>query len=253
LGASHAEACGAYQILSNKNINYMKTLGIIGGLGPQTTAKVYLSVVDLVRKSGHDKYPPIIIYNLSFPFILEKEAIIEGINSEKMLPYLINGAKVLEKAGASFGILPCNTLHKYIKEIRESVRIPFLSILEETLLKLQSLKVKEIGILATQTTVDSKIYSNILEKNKIKVMYPTEDEQVDINKIIVQLLNGKKNQLQDQKIKEVSVSLQKRGAEIILLACTDLQMAMPEGGNSIPIIDTTEVLIQASVRELIGK
>jgi len=79
----------------------MKTLGIIGGLGPQTTAKIYLSVVDLVRKSGEDKYPPIVIYNLPFPFTIEREAIIQGVNSEKMLPYLINGAKVLEKAGAS--------------------------------------------------------------------------------------------------------------------------------------------------------
>lgn len=80
----------------------MKTLGILGGLGPQTTSKIYLRIVDLVRKSGKDKYPPIVIYNLPFPFIIEKEAIVQGVNSEKMLPYLIDGAKVLEKAGACF-------------------------------------------------------------------------------------------------------------------------------------------------------
>src|SRR3989344_3312743 len=109
-------------------------------------------------------YPSIVIYNLPFSFAIEKEAITQGKNSERMIPYLVEGAKILEKAGADFGILPCNTLHKHINEIRASVKIPFLSILEETFLSLQSLKVKTVGVLATQTTVDSKIYSGVLQK-----------------------------------------------------------------------------------------
>lgn len=80
----------------------IKTLEIIGGLGPETTSKVYLRVIDLIRKGGSKKYPAIVIYNLPFPFQIEREAIIEGVNSQKMIPYLIKGAKVLEKAGASF-------------------------------------------------------------------------------------------------------------------------------------------------------
>lgn len=242
----------------------MKTLGIIGGLGPQTTAKIYLSVIDLVRKSEKDKYPPIIIYNLPFPFVIENEAIIQGINAEKMLPYLVDGAKVLEKAGASFGILPCNTLHKYIDEIRASVKIPFLSILEETALKLQELQVKSVGILATQSTVNSKIYSSVLparnashneaggQKTRIRVLYPTKIEQNYINNIIVKSLKGE-DKFNDKKIKMIFDSLRKKGAEVILLACTDLQLATLSVKSPIPIIDTTEVLIHASVRELIGK
>lgn len=228
----------------------MKTLGILGGVGPETTAKVYLSVIDLVKKKKEKKYPPIVIYNLPFPFIIEKEAIIQGKNSEKMLPYLLKGAKILEKAGASFGILPCNTLHKYINEIRASVKIPFLSILEETSSELQSLKVKTIGILATQTTIDSKIYSSVLQKTKIKILYPNNSEQDYINKIIFQALNGKIT-INNKQINIIISSLHKRGAEVILLACTDLQIVISNIKSPIPIIDTTEVLIQASVRELI--
>ena len=142
----------------------MKTLGIIGGLGPETTSKIYHLVIDSFRKNKKKKYPSIVIYNLPFPFTVENEAIVKGINSYKMLPYLINGAKILEKSGASFGILPCNTLHKYIKEIRRSVRIPFLSILDETALILKKHKIKDVGILATATTVRSKIYDDILKK-----------------------------------------------------------------------------------------
>ena len=232
------------------NYKFMKTLGILGGVGPETTARVYLSVIDLVRKNKSEKYPPIVVYNLPFPFVIENEAIVQGKNSEKMIPYLIEGAKILEKAGASFGILPCNTLHKHINEIRASVKIPFLSILEETFLSLQSLKVKTVGVLATQTTVDSKIYSGVLQKKTINILYPTKTEQDEINKIIIQLLNGGKNNLQDRKIETICLSLQTRGAEAILLACTDLQLATIKISDLVKIIDTTEILIKASVREL---
>jgi len=228
----------------------MKTLGIIGGLGPQTTSEIYLSIIDLYRKNKKDRYPSIIIYNLPFPFMIEREAIIKGINSHKMLPYLIKGAKILEKSGADFGILPCNTLHKYIKEIREAVKIPFLSILDETVSQLILIKVKSVGILATETTVKDRLYDNILQKYGINILYPTKTEQNILNKIIVELIKGKKTKLQEKKIKTICSSLHKQGAGAVLLACTDLQIIASDMDISIPIIDTTEILIKASMREL---
>lgn len=229
----------------------MKTLGILGGLGPQTTSKVYLSIIDLVRKSGEDKYPPILIYSLPFPFIVENEAIVQGINVEKMLQYLIDATKILEKAGADFGILPCNTLHKYINEIRDSVKFPFLSILEETVITLKLKKTKTVGILATESTIQSKIYENILKDNEINILYPSQTEQKIINNIIIELLNGEKNNLQTQNIEIICNSLYTQGADNILLACTDLQLAIEFVNSPIPIIDTTDILIKASVRELL--
>lgn len=231
----------------------MKTIGILGGVGPETTSKVYHSIVDLFRKNKEDKYPSILIYNLPFPFIIEEEAIVKGINSEKMIPYLVDGAKILEKAGADFFILPCNTLHKFTKEIREVVKIPFLSILEETVSQLKLMRIKTVGILATETSVQDKLYDEILKQNNINFLYPTRKEQDGINKIIIELLGGKKNQLQEKKIKNVFLSLKNRGAEAILLACTDLQLLTSTIHISIPIIDSTEILIRASVKEMIGE
>ncbi|MBI3273797.1 MAG: amino acid racemase [Candidatus Colwellbacteria bacterium] len=230
----------------------MKTLGILGGVGPETTSKVYHSVIDSVRKNGGKYYPSIIIYNLPWPFSLEDEMIIHGRNSEKMIPYLVNGAKILEKAGASFGVLPCNTLHKHINEIRASVKIPFLSILEETKLKLKSLNINKVGILASQTTINSNLYGKILQENDVSLVHPSKEEQDKINKVIVELVRGKSKTLHSKKLTAICKSLSKSGAKSILLACTDLQLI----GNiksSVPIIDTTEVLIQASVRELLRK
>lgn len=230
----------------------MKTLGILGGVGPETTSKVYHSVIDSIRKSGGGYYPAITIYNLPWPFSLEDDMILYGKNSEKMIPYLVNGAKILEKSGASFGILPCNTLHKHIGEIRSSVKIPFLSILEETKSKLTSLNMHRVGILASQTTINSNLYGEILKENSIDLVYPNKTEQNAINKIIVELVRGKQRKAHSKTITIICRSLKKKGAESILLACTDLQL-VANISSSIPIIDTTEVLVEASVRELLKK
>lgn len=229
----------------------MKTIGILGGVGPQTTAKVYLSIIKLIRESGEEKYPPIVIYNLPFPFVIEHEAIVQGINSEKMIPYLIDGAKILEKSGVDFGILPCNTLHKYMEEIRKAVKFPFISILEETALTLKDRKVKKVGILATETTIESKIYEDVLRNNGINILYPSKNEQNIVNNIIVELLNETESNLQREKLESVCNILHGREAEIILLACTDLQLIASDIKISVPIVDTTEILINASVREMI--
>lgn len=228
----------------------MKTLGILGEVGPQTTSKIYHSIIDLFRKNKKDRYPAIVIYNLPFPFIIENEAIVKGINSHKMIPYLIDGAKILEKSGADFGILPCNTLHKYIKEIREAVKIPFLSILDETVSQLKLMEIKTVGILATKTTVKEQLYDGVLAEHGINILYPNRKEQENINKIIIELINGKVNEFQRETIKTICSSLHKKGAKAVLLACTDLQAIISEIQIPIPVIDTTEILIHASMREL---
>lgn len=230
----------------------MKTLGVLGGVGPETTSKVYHAVIDSIRKNGGNYYPPITIYNLPWPFSLEDDMILHGKNSEKMIPYLVNGAKILEKSGASFGILPCNTLHKHIGEIRSSVKIPFLSILEETKSKLKSLNVRSVGILASQTTINDNLYAKILEENDISLVYPNKTEQSAINKIIVELVRGKQSKMHGKTISAVCKSLTGKGAKSILLACTDLQL-VADIKSPTPIIDTTEVLVEASVRELLKR
>lgn len=225
----------------------MKTLGIIGGVGPETTVKVYQSVIASFRQNKK-RYPAIVVYNLPFPFVLEEEAIIKGKNSHKMMPYLISGAKILEKSGANLGILPCNTLHKYINQIRNSVEIPFLSILEETALALKGMNVRNVGILATQTTVRDRLYDDVLLGYGINVFYPNKKDQNLVNKIIVSLLRDKINKKFSKTINRICDSFGKKGINCILLACTDLQLLKLTSNTT--IIDSTEILIKAATREL---
>ena|SRR3989344_697920 len=110
----------------------MKKVGIIGGLGPGTTSKFYLELVYLCQKFNKINRPGILIYSVPIPYDIEKSAIISGKNTKQCIPLLLTAAKKLEEAGADFLVMPCNSLHIFIEEIRNSVRIPVFSIISET-------------------------------------------------------------------------------------------------------------------------
>ena len=185
----------------------MKTLGILGGVGPETTSKVYHSVINSMRESGQTHYPSILIYNLPWPHALEDDMIIHGRNSEKMIPYLLKGARMLERAGASFGILPCNTLHKHIDDIRASVAIPFLSIIEETQRQLEVLAVRSVGILATQTTISSCLYGTPLQEKGLDLIHPNAAQQKRIGRVIIELVRGESRKIHGELISNIFTSL----------------------------------------------
>ena len=227
----------------------MKTLGILGGVGPETTSKIYESVISAVRESGSKIYPPILIFNLPYAFAWEEEMILQG-KIDNILPNLVHGTKLLEASGADFVILPCNTLHPHIDTLRRAVKIPVLSIVEETAVRLTAERIIKVGVLGTKATMKYKLYNRILRRQGIQVMTPSQADQRMINKIIVDLVRGKHTKNHEQIIKRICASLQKQGAESILFACTDLQLI--NVGSKIPIIDSTEVLINASVREIIS-
>ena len=109
----------------------MKSVGIIGGLGPETTAKFYLELISSCQIYNKKAYPRILISSVALPYKIEKEAMVENKNIRKCLPFLLSEAKSLEKAGADFLVMPCNSLHVFIEDIRKTVNIPVLSILEE--------------------------------------------------------------------------------------------------------------------------
>ena len=110
----------------------MKTVGIIGGLGPETTSEFYLDIIFSCYKKTKEARPGIIIASVPLPYQIEEDLITKNIGSERYIPFLVNEAKRLEKAGADFLVMPCNSLHVFIKEIRNAVDIPVLSIVEET-------------------------------------------------------------------------------------------------------------------------
>ena len=110
----------------------MKTIGIIGGLGPETTAEFYLDIVFSCQNLSKQSRPGILISSVPLPYQIEEDLITKNIGAERYIPFLVQEAKRLENSRADFIVMPCNSLHLFIQNIRDSVKIPVLSIVEET-------------------------------------------------------------------------------------------------------------------------
>lgn len=229
----------------------MKTVGIIGGLGPETTSEFYLELIFSCKQLNNISYPRILINSIPLPFDVEKDAIAEGVGEERCLPYLLNAAKNLEKAGADFLVLPCNSLHKFIKEIRQSVKIPVLSILEETTKFLKKQGIKKVAVIATPITVKNKLYERPLKASGITTVIPDRLQQAKIGKLILNLVSKRyDNKDRDLLLKVINDFAQKKVKNVIL-ACTDLQLLIPKQDN-VKIFDTMKILLDATVKKVTG-
>ena len=162
-----------------------------------------------------------------------------------MLPYILKSIRQLECAKANFIVLPCNTLHTLLPILRKKSKTKFLDLIEEVSKEIKN-KYKKIGILSTTKTKQEKLYDTSL-KNKIEIIYPTNQEQRKVSKIIIKILRKKANKTDKKYLENLIKKLINRGAEKVILACTDLTNLIKYNKN---IVDTMEILINSILREI---
>ena len=228
----------------------MKTVGIIGGLGPETTAEFYLDVIFSCQKKSKTNRPAIIIASVPLPYKIEEDLIMKNEGAERYIPFLINEAKRLEKADADFIVMPCNSLHVFIKEIRNAVGIPVLSIIEETVKFLKKNNLNKVGIVSTSATIQNKLYENAFEENGIAYETPDDFQQAKMGKIILNLVNGRQNNNDREELIQIINDFEKKDVDCVVLACTDLQLLIPKHPR-LKIFDTMKILADATVEELL--
>lgn len=168
----------------------MKRIGIIGGVGAETTAKFYLDIILKSKRLKVNRNPSIVISSVSIPHNIESDFILENRGSERYIPLLFLEAKRLESAEVDFIVMPCNSLHIFIEHIRDSVDVPVLSIVEETVKFILKNNFKKIGLISTSATLENKLYENIFIENNISFISPDKLDQKKIGSIILNLVNG---------------------------------------------------------------
>lgn len=225
----------------------MKTLGIIGGLGPETTADFFMEVILSCAEKNKLHRPSILIANVPIEFKLEEDFITHSKGKRKFLSLLLNSAIRLEKGGADFIVIPCNTAHVFIDEIRKAVNIPVLSIIDETVNFLSKRKIKNIGLLATPSTVKNKLFDSKLKSSGIRMEIPNRKNQEKLGRIINKILRNS-HDLNDKK--DLTKIINRFSSNFVLLACTDLHILIPAEENP-KVLDTMQILKQAAVRELL--
>jgi len=228
----------------------MKTIGVIGGLGPETTSEFYLELVFGCYEKNKEERPPILIWNIPLRYEIEKDLLEKASGEERYIPYLIEAAKKLEKAGADFLVIPCNSVHVFINEVRNAVKIPVLSILEETAKFLKNNKISKVGLLATPSTVKRKIYENHLKNYGIKQILPDDFDQAKIGKMIKNIVLNRHNNKDRKEFINIINKFEDKNVENVILACTDLQILIPQHPK-LKIYDTMKILADSSVNEIL--
>jgi len=228
----------------------MKTVGIIGGVGPETTAEFYLELVFGCYKKDKAQRPPVLIWNIPLKYKIEEDLITKAIGEERYIPYLTDAAKRLEKGGADFLVMPCNSLHIFIKEIRNAVKIPVLSIVEETAKFLKHNKISKVGILSTSTTLNRKLYENVLMEKDIRQFVPDKSSQAKIGKIINNIVLNKHGNKDKNELLEIIDKFNENGVKEIILACTDLQILKPRH-TKVKIYDTMKIFADATIQGIL--
>jgi aspartate racemase len=228
-----------------------KVIGILGGMGPEATADLYMRIVRICQekyKAKYDSdYPQMIINSIPLPDVVEAE------KTDGIYPYLASGVKTLENAGADFIVIACNTVQFLVPRLRKEVSIPIIGIPEETLKVAKSFGFKKLGLLATKNTIRMKIFDEEARKLKISILTPTSEQQNRITEIIMNILSGNKSEEDKLALEKIIDDLISKGAEAIILGCTELPLIINQNNyRKVPLLDTTEILAQVAVKEAFG-
>lgn len=221
-----------------------KTIGILGGMGPKATADLFEKVIGQTNAACDSGHLHIIIDN--DPSIPDRTAaILEG--GEDPLPPLKRSARLLEGSGAQLLLLPCNTAHYFYDEVQSSVSIPVLNMLAITAQACRAQGFGKIGLLSTTGTAKSGVYEVAFLKESVGCVTPHEDEMGVVMRYIYQYKAGHPIPEREPLIAIIK-SLSARGAEAIVLGCTELPMIVEGLDSPLPLIDPTLLLAKAAVQ-----
>ena len=218
----------------------MKTIGLIGGMSWESTVTYYKIINETVKeKLGGLHSAKCILYSVNFQEIEECQA---NGNWEKSGEILGEAAYNLEKAGADFIVICTNTMHKVVNQIKEKISIPILHIAEMTAEKILEKGLKNIALLGTKYTMEQDFYKSKLIEKGINVIIPDKNDIEIINKVIYdELCLGTINSNSKKKFLEIVDKLRSKGAEGIILGCTEIGLLIKNEDTDVPLFDTAVI------------
>lgn len=226
-----------------------RLVGIFGGMGPEATANLYAEIVRLTPAKEDQEHLPTVIY--SRPQVPDRTRCIES-GSREIVPYLREGVRRLERMGASFIVIPCNTVHYYHADMQRAVRIPVLNMIEETVeaVRREHPDCRVIGLLASNGTVRSRLYEKAFEMRGLKVVYPEADcQQSCVMNAVYSIKAGGDKRRQADQLARAAEDVTRKGAQVIVLGCTEIPLAFDASRARRPVVNATAVLARAAIRE----
>jgi len=228
----------------------MKTLGLIGGIGPESTIEYYRLLVEGYREKREGEYPAIIINSVDLKRLL---AWMAESKLDQVADYLSLEIERLHRAGADFAALASNTPHIVFDQLRERSQLPLISIVESACERVQSLGFKTVALLGTRYTMQASFYPQVFAHAGIRLITPNSDEQTYIHtKYLGELLNNQFLPETRSGVFQVIDRLhQQERVEGVILGGTELPLLLTdEQHNGTPLLDTTRIHVDVLLRHL---
>jgi len=228
-----------------------KTIGILGGMGPEATAYLFELIIKNTKAVKDQEHIPVLIY--SNPKIPPRtDAILE--KGPSPLPLLVEGARILRQAGADFIVMPCVTAHYYCQDLVKQENILFLNLLDETLfyVKKNLPALTRIGLIASTGTLHSRLFHETFAKENIQVIGPSKEEQEQVMEAIFGnkgIKAGFTSGAAQESIQAIARKLIQRGAESVIAGCTEIPLVLKQEDLSVPLLDPLRIIALKSIEE----
>ncbi|PEF90565.1 aspartate/glutamate racemase family protein [Bacillus cereus] len=218
----------------------MKTIGLIGGMSWESTSEYYRIINEEIKERlGGLHSAKCLINSVDFEEIERCQSSGDWDGAGEILG---NAAYSLQKGGADFIIICTNTMHKVVGKIKAKIDIPVLHIADATAKEIKRKDIQKVGLLGTKYTMEQDFYKSRIEEHDIKVIVPSEKNRKEINKVIyTELCLGKIVSQSRGYYKRVIEELVQKGAQGIILGCTEIGLLIKQENVSVPIFDTTHI------------
>ena len=223
-----------------------RIVGVIGGMGPEATVDFMAKVIAFTSAEiDQDHVHMLVDHN---PKIPSRHAALFS-DGEDPAPVICAMAARLEVSGADFLVMPCNFAHMFQEQVVAATNIPLISIIDETVAEVTRRypDVDSVGILAAEGCVHSGTYQAALKKKSLSAVMQTRGEQEKLMTLINAIKAGERTAQIEIDMRELAETLAKRGAQLIVAACTELPLVLDETMLSVPLVLSTDVLARRTI------
>ena len=225
----------------------MKKIGMIGGMSWESSIEYYRIINQTVReKLGGLHSAKSIMYSVEFA---EIEALQHQNRWDELAKIMIEAARSLERGGADFVIICTNTMHKLYDEVQNNIKIPMLNIADATAEKIKADGIDKIALLGTRFTMEEDFYKGrLVDKYGLEVIIPAAAQMEIVHRVIYdELCAGIISSDSKQKYADIIRHLVAKGAEGVILGCTEIGLLVKQKDSPVPLFDTTEIHARAAV------
>ena len=222
-------------------------IGLIGGMSWESSAEYYRIINQAVRaRLGGLRSARCLMWSFDFG---EIEALQHAGRWDDAAALMIDAARRLERGGADFFLICTNTMHRMADEVQAAVGIPLLHIADPTAERIQAEGIQRVGLLGTAFTMEQDFYKGRLHgRFGLDVLVPPADDRAVVHRVIYdELVQGRVEQASRDAYREVIARLVERGAEAVILGCTEIMLLAQPEDSRVPLFDTTRIHAEAAV------